>query len=1348
MYSEQNTKFTVSRRGWLWAAIGLGIFILLSSLPEIWAAPAQAPTRQTIPTPTPTPPPKCPASTDPCCDAKDPVIFYNGELALNPVDMQIPGRGIPFEFRRRYSSQIELVGPLGHNWDFSYNAWIERKAADGLMLYDGYGRKLLYVDSGDGIYVIRGYGYYYQLTENTDESFTLRYRDGAESHFHALDGSAIAGRLERITDPNGNMLQLRYNQGGQLINVLDTLGRSMAFYYDANRRLAEVRSFDGRQVLLGYDSQGDLISVTQTAEGLPAEQVRVTQYAYLAGYTGNQAALNHNLERVAGPGTTLAAPEQLNVYGTDPEKFDFDRVIHQEFAAGAAGGSCCGANANSAASRSATFTYTKIASGQAVVRTTMTDSAGNITIYELDRIGGLVKKIEAATVPAEQQITTYTVNPDGETTSVTYPEGNQITYSYDETNSNRLSRGNMVLERFIPNAGGQALVTAYRYEPIFNHVVSETNPAGQTTQRAYDARGNLLVITNTLGYTATFEYDAHGNQTATTDFGGHRTIIITVDRYYRFIYLPLVLKGYQKSVVQAAATLPRIATPQIANSSPLYQKTVTTINALGHSTLAVYDAYGNLLRQTDANGHTTTYQYDLHNQLIQVTDALSHTTIYAYDTRGNRIRMTDANGYTTRYAYDLADRMTVMTDTLGYPTHYVYDVNGNRISESDALSHTTTYEYDAFDQLIRAQDALGNETRYAYDRNGNRISETDANGNTTAYTYDGFDRLIAITDALSHTTHFAYDAASNLRTVTDANGHTTMLDYNALNHLIRLSDPLSHTTQFVYDGASNLIRKTTANGAVITYTYDAVNRLVGVAYSDGATEARTYDAVGNLLTLTDPHTSLAFGYDPVNRPVTVTDRILGKTIAYTHDGMGNRTMLSGPGGNITHYQYDARGLVASITRGTFTAAYTYDPVGRLITLTLPNNFYATYQYAAANHLLALTNRRANHSIVSSFTYTVDNVGNRTAMTLANGDTVAYTYDKTYQLTGETRAGSLAYTQTYQYDPAGNRMALISNTHAITYTYDAADRLLAERGARMVDYNWDANGNMIGRLAAGQMTIYTYDFEDRMVGVTAPGLNARYTYDPFDRRTATQVNGVTARILYEEAGLGANALAEYNGNGALQALYLNGLEIDWNIAVTRGQNTYTYLHDGLGSVRELADQHGLAINRYDYDAFGNQLVAAAAAPNAYTFTGRQWDEESGLYYYRTRDYMAETGQFVQKDKMAIQMSTVQNHPSQQIGKYWLAMYRYAGNNPISSTDPLGQESRKECLRKCAEDLRICMKWTAAGYAICMGGCFAACFFTGPGCALCAAGCSAACAAAAAYCAETAQTCIGRCPPCDK
>ena len=66
--------------------------------------------------------------------------------------------------------------------------------------------------------------------------------------------------------------------------------------------------------------------------------------------------------------------------------------------------------------------------------------------------------------------------------------------------------------------------------------------------------------------------------------------------------------------------------------------------------------------------------------------------------------------------------------------------------------------------------------------------------------------------------------------------------------------------------------------------------------------------------------------------------------------------------------------------------------------------------------------------------------------------------------------------------------------------------------------------------------------------------------------------------------GDNVVASYDSGGTLNATYVTP-GLDANLSMTRGESTYYYMTDGLGSVRNLVDSSETVQNTYDYRAFG-------------------------------------------------------------------------------------------------------------------------------------------------------------------
>ena len=125
----------------------------------------------------------------------------------------------------------------------------------------------------------------------------------------------------------------------------------------------------------------------------------------------------------------------------------------------------------------------------------------------------------------------------------------------------------------------------------------------------------------------------------------------------------------------------------------------------------------------------------------------------------------------------------------------------------------------------------------------------------------------------------------------------------------------------------------------------------------------------------------------------------------------------------------------------------------------------------------------------------------------------------------------------------------------------------------------------------------------------------------------------------------------------EAVYLYGLDI---IAQQQTERLY-YVHDGLGSVRQLVDTTGAVQATYAYDPFGVPL-AGGDVYNPYQFTGEAWDAEVELLYLRARYYQPEVGRFITKDPWT--------------GDYdrpaTLNLFAYTLNNPANLVDRSGYQ----------------------------------------------------------------------------
>ena len=162
-----------------------------------------------------------------------------------------------------------------------------------------------------------------------------------------------------------------------------------------------------------------------------------------------------------------------------------------------------------------------------------------------------------------------------------------------------------------------------------------------------------------------------------------------------------------------------------------------------------------------------------------------------------------------------------------------------------------------------------------------------------------------------------------------------------------------------------------------------------------------------------------------------------------------------------------------------------------------------------------------------------------------------------------------------------------------------------------------------------------------------------------------------------------ASKEVDPNGSALARYSQGLNTDEILAMLRAGATSYYQADGIGSVTSLSNSTGALAQTYAFDSFGKQTASSGSLANPFQYTGREFDAESSLYFYRARYYDPNAGRFLSEDPARYEFTS---------------FYTYVGENPVLWRDPLGLWKCKEgdcggfdpglkssldCLEKCAK-----------------------------------------------------------------
>ena len=449
-------------------------------------------------------------------------------------------------------------------------------------------------------------------------------------------------------------------------------------------------------------------------------------------------------------------------------------------------------------------------------------------------------------------------------------------------------------------------------------------------------------------------------------------------------------------------------------------------------------------------------------------------------------------------------------------------------------------------------------------------------------------------------------------------------DYNAKGQVARVRDNLlNRTTQSEYDLANRPVRVKTSEDAKHVYTGQ-------VAYDN---------VYGNLSEFTEKvgenrqEFGTKFGYDDENRPTSLTYSMGAATIGQSTTTIDklNRTTFS----------------AVKLGSKTFTSEYHFAAGG-----------YGTG--SVTNLVASITQPGCNCG------YGYDDNGNIASATL-NGKWTGYTYDALGQLVqvndhSDTRSGENGTTWKYTYDLGGNilkkeRFAYADTTNpleTVTYTYGDAnwrDKLTAVNGNAI---RYDAIGNP---LSDGTWT-YTWQNGRQLQKMQKAGVTAEFVYNADGLRVQKTVNGVATKYTLH----GKNVVHMTSGTDELHFFY--DAQNRPAVVVYNG-TAYAYVKSLQGDVIALLDGTGNVVVSYVYDAWGmpigksGTLAETLGTLNPFRYRGYVFDEETGLYYLRSRYYNPRWGRFVNADGAIIQKN----------------LFAYCSNGPIVGYDPSGFERVK-------------------------------------------------------------------------
>jgi len=321
----------------------------------------------------------------------------------------------------------------------------------------------------------------------------------------------------------------------------------------------------------------------------------------------------------------------------------------------------------------------------------------------------------------------------------------------------------------------------------------------------------------------------------------------------------------------------------------------------------------------------------------------------------------------------------------------------------------------------------------------------------------------------------------------------------------------------------------------------------------------------------------------------------------------------------------------------------------------------------------------------------------------NTYTSEYTYSKTGKILQKAQENKGLLQETNE------TVTIAETTYNWNYEYTGAHpNAVTKAGPRT--YSYDLNGNMTemkdSPLTPGGGTTtmtrtLTWDDENRLLKTTdsprTPGggkdvnVVTTYSYDAAGMRALKKGKYGTVQYVSDNYTVRNKDLISkhvFAGNTRLVSKTVMREEKSGKMTATE-QGAYYYHPDHLGSSNVVTDKDGRFYEQIEYFPYGetwiNNKATAEQTSSPYKFTAKEYDPETGWYYYGARYYDAKLSRWISADPPLargdyLPVPPVNDKAKEQNSKLPgmggvfntinLDAYHYAGQNPVKLLDPDG------------------------------------------------------------------------------
>jgi RHS repeat-associated protein len=678
-----------------------------------------------------------------------------------------------------------------------------------------------------------------------------------------------------------------------------------------------------------------------------------------------------------------------------------------------------------------------------------------------------------------------------------------------------------------------------------------------------------------------------------------------------------------------------------------------------------FDVRGNLLEITDPLGRAAfSYGHDLWNRPLRVKSIDAGLRTSVLDAVGNLIEFRDSRGCLVLREYDALNRLKSLWARNSVTESFT---QREKLEYGDELIHAQAEQKNLLGKLTAHFDEAGVVRFAEYDFKGNLLEKSRqtikdaeiANGWVADWNANGAELKLGNQIYLTTTKYDALNRLTEVLYPADVNNDQATLrpSYNRAGTLESVQfDEATYVERIAYNarGQRNFIAY--GNGVITRCAYDAktfrLARMRTERFAAASTQNEVvYNIQGNVLQ------DLAYEYDLAGNVLRITDRTKGCGVFENREA-----------DRITDQQLKE----LMISGDALVRKFAYDPLYRLtsasgreasnITPPRPVSDDTRDGFNSASHGTPSQDNAPNLSAPYTEDYSYDPAGNmlwlshtqnaaRWTRNFGVGNFNPEAWQQEWQAHLNTGA---AWTRT-----VGNQLTHLGNDPAessATHSFDANGNLIEENTER--HFTWDHADRMIG-------------FEVRPRNGTQASVQARYLYGADGMRVKKWVrrNEIAGS---DQSAVYIGGIFEHHRwqeNGATRANnHLHIMDNQKRIAVVRvgsqtaddvGPPVKYQLGDHLGSCSiviggEAANGNSF-INREEYFPYGETSFGSFGRKR-YRFSGKERDEESGLYYFGARFYAPHVCRWISCDPLR---SSTETSP-----------YTYAANSALNFIDKLG------------------------------------------------------------------------------